>query len=1101
MYKPPKTHPCFPFFPFIYHSITTEGVIEKVKALFEGHDDLILGFNSFLPKGYEIKLPERPQIEFDQAISYVNKIKQRFASDERVYKAFLEILNMYRKGQKTIAQVYDEVALLFRHHDDLLREFTYFLPDSSNQATAARRATYQKARPVYGGGGGGGRGVGGGGGGRKPPPALRRDDPKVQRELGFLDKVRARLRSKDGYADFLKCLNLYAEDVITKGDLVTLVQDIMGRHTDLMAAFNEFLMRCEVGPEDPYSRQYTGRDRSRSAVEKYIRMSISELDVAAWERATPSYVRLPDNYPKLKTSGRPDWVQALINDEWVSVTSGSEDYSFKHYRKNQYEEALFRAEDDHFELDMFIDQNDSAIKTIAPLVEEVNALPDDEARAAWRLAPGTLRAFHYRAAQRIYGDHGSQIVRLLKQNPVVTLPRLLMRMQQKQAEWKAVLAEMMPVWQGIYKDNYNKSLDHRSFYWKQTEKKNLTPKNLVQEIKDVADRRRLDASSVLQAVSSKLDFKARLAAQLTYDMTAVEVHNTAAYIIQLGIDNQLSIEATPKVRILFHSFFEYFFQLACSCITAEERRKAATETPRQASRRKHAGEEELEPSTGMDDDDDESDKLNNNKSNKREGSIPNLDGKPPAETNTVEQSSDEEDANGEATKFSLEPEEDETMYMACRPLVANVLGLTTSSSADDVSMLGVGPQMVEPGKPLIPHCRVVYANESLYVLMRLYQILYDRLKSARVCAVQKAAEARGGGATAPSAAEGSSLEWSESAEGIHNQFLELATDLIEGRSDPGDYEDSTRQCLGTAAYQLFTLDKLVNRIVKQMQAVLTEESSSRLVDLWKYENSRTVRVNDPVHYANARVVLGDDPCFRIEHLGDRRLTMQLMEPEKADNATSILEPAFRQYIQEYISCVDGNSEGNGKDPASKNATAVSFVTMSAAGTGGVAVGVGGGGGANTTGSEREDANVAKVCLLRNLPQGIAFSDASIKALDKTELMNGLECKLGWAGQKPKKIAYILGTEDFFHRPGGSCSSGGGGKGGSQKKGFSNNSSSVEKRRVDKFNQWLIKQEQAAAAAEAAEAAAAEAAEDAAQDQENVTTPAAAAATAAEPATA
>lgn len=55
-------------------------------------------------------------MEFDQAINYVNKIKTRFSSDERVYKAFLEILNMYRKGQKTISNVYEEVAVLFRSH-------------------------------------------------------------------------------------------------------------------------------------------------------------------------------------------------------------------------------------------------------------------------------------------------------------------------------------------------------------------------------------------------------------------------------------------------------------------------------------------------------------------------------------------------------------------------------------------------------------------------------------------------------------------------------------------------------------------------------------------------------------------------------------------------------------------------------------------------------------------------------------------------------------------------------------------------------------------------------------------------------------------------
>lgn len=40
----------------------------------------------------------------------------------------------------------------------------------------------------------------------------------------------------------------------------------------------------------------------------------------------------------------------VLNDHWVSVTSGSEDYSFKHMRKNQYEESLFRCEDDRLEL-------------------------------------------------------------------------------------------------------------------------------------------------------------------------------------------------------------------------------------------------------------------------------------------------------------------------------------------------------------------------------------------------------------------------------------------------------------------------------------------------------------------------------------------------------------------------------------------------------------------------------------------------------------------------------------------------------------------------------------------------------------------------------
>lgn len=39
-------------------------------------------------------------------------LQTRFSTDERVYKAFLEILNMYRKGQKTITNVYEEVSQL-----------------------------------------------------------------------------------------------------------------------------------------------------------------------------------------------------------------------------------------------------------------------------------------------------------------------------------------------------------------------------------------------------------------------------------------------------------------------------------------------------------------------------------------------------------------------------------------------------------------------------------------------------------------------------------------------------------------------------------------------------------------------------------------------------------------------------------------------------------------------------------------------------------------------------------------------------------------------------------------------------------------------------
>ena len=43
-------------------------------------------------------------------------------------------------------------------------------------------------------------------------------------------------------------------------------------------------------------------------------------------------------------------------------------------RKNQYEEALFRVEDDRFELDMMIETNASAMRTMANLARQLEVL-------------------------------------------------------------------------------------------------------------------------------------------------------------------------------------------------------------------------------------------------------------------------------------------------------------------------------------------------------------------------------------------------------------------------------------------------------------------------------------------------------------------------------------------------------------------------------------------------------------------------------------------------------------------------------------------------------------------------------------------------------
>ncbi|KAH0849555.1 hypothetical protein HID58_096291 [Brassica napus] len=84
--------------------------------------------------GYTITFPleeEKPKtrVGFQDAFSFVTKIKARFSSDEHAYKRFLDIMEMYRKERKSIIDVYEEVTILFKGHDDLLVEFLNFLPN------------------------------------------------------------------------------------------------------------------------------------------------------------------------------------------------------------------------------------------------------------------------------------------------------------------------------------------------------------------------------------------------------------------------------------------------------------------------------------------------------------------------------------------------------------------------------------------------------------------------------------------------------------------------------------------------------------------------------------------------------------------------------------------------------------------------------------------------------------------------------------------------------------------------------------------------------------------------------------------------------------
>jgi paired amphipathic helix protein Sin3a len=87
-----------------------------------------------------------------------------------------------------------------------------------------------------------------------------------------------------------------------------------------------------------------------------------------------------------------------------------------------------------------------------------------------------ILVLHIRSIERIYGDKGTDVLDALYNSPAVTIPVILKRLKQKDHEWTKARREWNKIWREVNEKNYYKALDHQSFFFKQNDKKNLSPK-------------------------------------------------------------------------------------------------------------------------------------------------------------------------------------------------------------------------------------------------------------------------------------------------------------------------------------------------------------------------------------------------------------------------------------------------------------------------------------------------------------------------------------------------------------------------------------------------------------------------------------------------
>ena len=269
----------------------------------------------------------------------------------------------------------------------------------------------------------------------------------------------------------------------------------------------------------------------------------------------------------VECSGRDDMCKSVLNDEWVSHPSfSSEDSVFMAHKKNLYEEALHRTEEERHEYDFHIDALVRTIGLLEPLNNKISGMTLEE-RSLFRLKSnfgGAGKAVHQRIIKKIYGrEAGLEVLQAMQDTPALALPVVLVRLKQKEGEWKRAQREWNKIWRAVDAANYARSLDHQGITFKTVDKKALTAKAFVAQIEAIMETQMARRAALVDPLYAR----ARPQHQLGYEIEDADVLRDAvklafSYLSRLS-GTQLRLDAGRKnwVEIRLYSIVRAFFQL------------------------------------------------------------------------------------------------------------------------------------------------------------------------------------------------------------------------------------------------------------------------------------------------------------------------------------------------------------------------------------------------------------------------------------------------------------------------------------------------------------------------------------------------------------
>ncbi|KAL2271241.1 hypothetical protein VTJ83DRAFT_612 [Remersonia thermophila] len=402
------------------------------------------------PPPQQATMEKRGPVEFNHAISYVNKIKNRFQDRPEIYKQFLEILQTYQREQKPIQDVYSQVTSLFHTAPDLLEDFKQFLPESAAQArsvgpraednmpvpvapptpqpghvardgpkmppvgnfappaSASKESKKRRPEKAFGAAGPSVAVE------QAPPSALRATLPQSTQA-----SKRAKLSHKPGAAEpslIEPTLTPVMPEPLAPTPFAVSTQDDLAffekvkKHINNRTAMTEFLKLLNMYTQDLIDKDVLlfkanhfmgGNPELLGALKAMVRAESPDgpvdnrpdpptgrVSLSNCRGFGPSYRLLPKRERLKPCSGRDELCQSVLNDEWAShPTWASEDSGFVAHRKNAYEESLHRIEEERHDYDFYIEANQKCIQLLEPIAQQMLSLPPSE-RPNFKMPPG-----------------------------------------------------------------------------------------------------------------------------------------------------------------------------------------------------------------------------------------------------------------------------------------------------------------------------------------------------------------------------------------------------------------------------------------------------------------------------------------------------------------------------------------------------------------------------------------------------------------------------------------------------------------------------------------------------------------------------------------